>query len=469
MADQAALDARVPTASFSLMVFKRLFGKTPREPERDPDADAQERDDTAGPGNASMDDGEDDGAKSRAENGDADPSWAERATALIPTGASTGSKRAEAMYGNAASSAPTHYRGADGCHLETTEGDTLLDCTMALGAVALGYADANVTRAAVDAIANGHVAGLSHALEVELAERFCNVVPCAEKVQFLKSGAEGVAAAVRLARAATGRDAVVGCGYFGWHDWCSDAPGVPKAVQALYQRIPFDDIPALERAVSAAGTALAAIVIEPVVERLPSAEWIARARALADSSGAVLIFDEMKTGFRIATGGYQEYGKVVPDLAVFGKALANGFPLAAVCGRSAIMDAARTTWISSTLAGEASALAAALQVIGMHQDEPVCEKLWSIGKEMRIAVTKALHASGLNGITIEGIDPMWFLRFDSPERETAFLESAVRHGVLFKRGPYNFPSLAHDEDAIAEIEFAASHAFVELRENEAHA
>jgi glutamate-1-semialdehyde aminotransferase len=140
--------------------------------------------------------------------------------------------------------------------------------------------------------------------------------------------------------------------------------------------------------------------------------------------------------------------------------------LSAVCGRADIMEHAQESWISSTLAGEASALAAATAVLDWYASEPVCEHLWSIGKDMRQAVTSALHASGLKGVTVEGIDPMWFFRWDSAERETRFLESAARHGALFKRGPYNFASLAHNDDALTEIETAASNAFVELRDAE---
>src|SRR5581483_10807917 len=114
------------------------------------------------------------------------------------------------------------------------------------------------------------------------------------------------------------------------------------------------------------GDDLAAIIIEPVIERLSSTEWMAAARRLSEERGALLIFDEIKTGFRLRTGGYQAYAGITPDLAVFGKALANGYPLAAVVGRSAVMDAARTTWISSTLAGEAVALAAAQAVLEWH-------------------------------------------------------------------------------------------------------
>jgi len=218
--------------------------------------------------------------------------------------------------------------------------------------------------------------------------------------------------------------------------------------------------------VSEVGTRLAAIVIEPVIERLPSKEWINTARELATSSGAVLIFDEIKTGFRLRTGGYQAFAEVMPDLAAFGKAMANGFPLAAVCGHRDIMDAARKTWISSTLASEGAALAAANAVLTWHDTADVCASLAAIGAEMRAAVTSAVEASGVEGLTIGGLDQMWMLQWDSPARESRFLELAAENGVLFKRGAYNFPALAHDDDAIRDIEAGASSALVALRDEE---
>lgn len=231
--------------------------------------------------------------------------WATRARRVLVRGASTGSKRVDALYGTEQPDAPTHFVRASGCRIETVDGASLVDCTMALGSVALGYAEPQLTRAVIEALASGSVSGLSPALEVEVAERFCSAIPCAERMAFLKTGADAMSAAVRIARTYTGRDVVVGCGYFGWHDWWSDSPGVPAGTKHAFRSIPFDDVAALERAVSDAGSALAAIALEPVVERLPSKEWIARARALCDEKGAVLIFDEIKTGFRLATGGYQ--------------------------------------------------------------------------------------------------------------------------------------------------------------------
>ena len=442
------------------MPFGRLFrGRSPEPtPEREPDALTDETvveeggDETDVP------------PEWDATGEDIERSWRARASDVLPGGSSTGSKRPEALYGEGNESGPSHYTRAAGCRLTTPSDLTLIDCTMALGSVALGYGDERVLRAAIAAAAAGNVAGLPHTAEVELAERLCDLIPCAEQVRFLKSGADAMSAAVRLARTATGRSGVVGCGYFGWHDWSGTAAGVPDGVRRFFHAVPFDDVLALESACRGAGSDLAAIVIEPVIERLPSEAWIAAARSLCDELGAVLVFDELKTGFRLARGGYQELAGVKPDLAAFGKALANGFPLAAVVGKREVMEAASRTWISSTLAGESMSIAAALAVLDVYEgDEDVCATLARVGGAIRSGVDAAVTASGIDGVTVAGLDPMWFMRFENPGVERRFLEEAAREGVLFKRGPYNYASLAHDEeDTVVEIERAASSALVAI-------
>ena len=392
--------------------------------------------------------------------------WLHRADAVLPTGASTGSKRMEALYGERGENLPSHFAAAAGALITDVNGFQYLDCTMALGAVSLGYAEPRVTRAVIDAASRGNVSALSDYREVELAERLCGIIPCAERVQFLKTGAEATAAAVRLARAFTGRERVIACGYFGWHDWCSQARGIPAAVSALVTWVPFDDVGALDAAVASAGSSLAAIVLEPVIERAPSIEWLTRARTLCDAAGAVLVFDEMKTGFRVAPGGYQEVCGVAPDLATFGKALANGYPLAVVAGREDIMNMARDTWISSTLASESSSLAAALAVLDWHEEADICATLAETGRDMRASVNRAIAASGITGVETHGIDSMWLMKWADPDRENRFIAHAMRTGVLFKRGAYNFAAVAHDEPALLDIEAAASAAFVALVEED---
>ena len=384
-------------------------------------------------------------------------SWAVRALQVIPGGASTGSKRSDVLFGEGMSG-PTHFTRATGCRLTTADGEELIDCTMALGSVALGYADPEVTEAVLEVVRAGNVSALSHVLEVTVAEQLCAIIPFADRVRFLKSGAEGVAAAVRIARTHTGRTQVLGCGYFGWLDWSSDAAGVPAGTREAFDRIPFGDVEAAERAVAAAGDDLAAIVIEPVIERAAPLEWLGALRELCTQSGAVLIADEIKTGFRVHPSGALASSGVTPDLAVFGKALANGYPLAAVVGRADVMRAAEHTWISSTLSSEGTALAAASSVVARHAREDVCASLASIGDAMRERVSRALRESGAAGVTVEGIAPMWFLRYEDPRREARMLAAIRGAGVLLKRGAYNFASLAHDEDALDALEWAFTHA-----------
>jgi glutamate-1-semialdehyde aminotransferase len=445
------------------MPFSRFFGRgrdaapaQPQPPESDSPVEEQEAD------GADLEDVDDASAEAAAQR-----SWRERAEAVLPTGASTGSKRAAALWGESADAElPTHLLSATGCRVVDVDGATYIDCTMGLGAVALGYAEPRVTRAVVDAASQGNVGALSSWREVELAERLHALIPCAERVQFLKTGAEATSAAVRLARTYTGRDRVIASGYFGWHDWASEAEGVSAATRAATVRVPFDDVAALERAVTAAGNELAAVVIEPVVERLPGEQWLRRARELCDASGAALVFDEIKTGFRVAPGGYQEVSGITPDLATFGKAMANGYPLASVVGRAPLMEAARRTWISSTLASESTALAAALAVLDWHEEADVCATLAETGREMRGAIDRAIAASGVGGVATHGVDAMFLLRWEDAARESRFLAEGVAAGVIFKRGAYNFAAVAHDEEALRVIEAAASSALVALVESE---
>ena len=391
-----------------------------------------------------------------------DAVWRRRAEAVVAGIVSTGSKRPATMYGAEHADAPTHFVAADGCRVTTPAGATFVDCTMALGAVAIGYGDPEVTRRATEHLRG--VAGLTHVAEIEVAERLCALIPCAERALFFKGGAESVAAAVRLARTYTGRDLVIGSGYFGWSDWCSDAAGVPGGVRRDFVAVPWGDVAALGAAADAAGDRLAAIVVEPVVERAPDPAWLAAARRLAHRAGAVLVFDEIKTGFRLHAGGYQAVAGVTPDLATFGKALANGFPLAVVVGRADVMDAVRRTWISTTLASEAVALGAALGVLDRHAREDVCSALAAAGARLRGAVAGALSAADAPGVSIEGIDPMWFLRWDDPARESRFLTGARAAGVLFKRGAYDYAALAHDDAAVGAVREAAAAGFDAVRQ-----
>ncbi len=379
-----------------------------------------------------------------------DDGWRERAADAIPGGSSTGSKRPEVLYGTRArdTTLPTHYETAAGCFVWATDGRRFVDCSMALGAVAIGYADRAVTRAVQDAAAAGNVSGLPHRLEVEVAERLIDVIPSAEQVRFLRTGAEATAAAIRLARTATGRHHVIACGYFGWLDWCSDAAGVSDVDRESITWVAFNDEAALVAAVQAIGTALAAIVLEPLVHDLATRSWLLAARRACDQVGAVLIFDEIKTAFRIRTGGVQELLGVIPDVTTVGKALANGYPLAAVVGRAEIMSAAGRTWISSTAAAESTGLAAAKAVLDWHERVDVPERIARAGGMLLDTIGSALRDAPWTGVQAAGPLAMWRLTATVPEQLDALVAGAMRAGLLLKRGAYQFASLAHDEAVI---------------------
>jgi len=368
----------------------------------------------------------------------------------IPGFTSTGSKRPDALFGAADEPGlPRRMTRARGCRVWDADGREYVDYVMALGAVALGYGHPEVNRAAQAALDAGVVGPLPPVLEEELAEALARRIPWLERMRFLKTGAEAVAAAVRLARVATGRELVFGCGYHGWLDWSQGrAEGVPAGTSAAFAELPFNDAAQARGMIRDAGDRLAAVVVEPLVVTEPSRDWLETLRVETRRAGAVLVFDEIKTAFRLALGGAAERWGVLPDLVVLGKALANGFPLAVVGGRADLMEHAQRTWISSTLATEAVALAAARATLAVFERDDVCAHLQRVGTRLFHGLHRLQrdHPERITGVG--GVATMSFLQFTSEDVSRAVAAGCARRGLLFKRTAYNFVSLAHDEDTI---------------------
>ncbi len=369
---------------------------------------------------------------------------------VIPGFTSTASKRPEALFGGHALPGqeavqwPVRMVRSSGCQVWDERGREYLDFIMALGAVALGYGHPAVNQAAQEAIAAGVVGPLPPVLEEEVARELLRLLPFAEGVRFFKTGAEAMAAAVRLARVVTGRDLVLGCGYHGWLDWCQRTAGVPEGTQALFGEIPFNDADRTKQVIRAAGDELAAVTIEPLVVVEPEETWLQVIREEVRRAGAVLILDEIKTFGRLGLGGAAERYRVRPDLTVLGKALANGFPLAAVAGRREIVEAVTRTWISSTLATEFVALAAARATLRVMETEKVPAHLRLVGGRLLDGL-RGIHQRFPNLVTgVAGVPEMCFLQYASEDISRAVAMGCARAGVLFKRTAYNFVSLAHD-------------------------
>jgi glutamate-1-semialdehyde 2,1-aminomutase len=363
---------------------------------------------------------------------------------------STGSKRPAALFGAAGESLSLRMTRSSGCRVWDSEGREYVDYLMALGAVALGYGHPDVTRAVVEAAKQGVVGPLPPVLEEATAADLCRAIPWLERVRFLKTGAEGVAAAVRLARVVTGREAVLGCGYHGWLDWCQTAEGkgVPASTRAVYGEVPFNDPGRTRELIRRAGDRLAAVVFEPVILEPPAAEWTAVLREETLRTGAILIADEIKTVCRLAVGGGCERFGIRPDLVVMGKAIANGFPLAAVGGRADAMDAVARTWISSTLATETVSLAACRATLAVMTESAVPAHITSVGTHLLEGLRSlaARHEPLVKGAV--GLPEMCFLDFREEPVSGRAAAACADRGLLFKRGAYNFPSLAHDEAVV---------------------
>lgn len=324
-------------------------------------------------------------------------------------------------------------RGAGGW-LELEDGRVYWDWLCALGALTVGHAHPHVVEAVTKQMAAGAIFSLPSVLEEQVAERLCDVIPCAEQVKFVKTGSEACSAAVRIARLATGRDliATTSSSYHGWHDAMIAAkdrhPGVPLAFEETIGTFSYNDMDSLRNGFDA--TDVAAVILEPVQGDEPRDEFLQHVIEWAHEGGAVVIFDEMLSGGRLAVGGAQEHYSVTPDLATFGKAFGGGLPLAFVCGKADLMKHA---WpVSGTFSGDALALAACNAMLDLYRDEKVVEKLWINGAGPFAMFVKLAYESGV--MTVKGHPPRWWLEFaPSVDRRlfmSVFAQQCADEGVL---------------------------------------
>jgi glutamate-1-semialdehyde 2,1-aminomutase/spore coat polysaccharide biosynthesis protein SpsF len=365
--------------------------------------------------------------------------WRQRASRVLPGGVQTAAKAPGQWLG--ARSRPAFVSRARGGHVWDVDGNEWVDFPMALGPVLLGHADPAVEEAVVAQLRDGISFTLMHPLEVEVAERIAAICPGVETVWFTKTGSEATAAAIRLARARTGRERVLACGYHGWHDWYAasqpQAQGVPAAARALVSPFPFNDAAALERLLRAGD--VAAVILEPTGAALPAAGFLDQVVGLTRQAGAMSIFDEMISGFRIAPGGAREKYAVTPDLSCYGKALGNGMPIAAVAGHRAAFRHFDRAFISGTYAGEALSLAAARVVLDTIASGTVLAEIAAAGTSLAAGMREAVQRHGLAGrVTIGGEPSRPVVRFEADGllAKTYTQQCLADSGVLFN-GTFN--------------------------------
>lgn len=378
-----------------------------------------------------------------------------RAERVIPLGAQTFSKSSKTFPPGIA---PLFASRARGGRIWDLDGREYVDLVSALAAVNLGYADPEINAAVAAQLENGTTISLSHPLEAEVAEMLVELVPSAEKVRFGKNGSDATTAAIRIARAHTGRDHIVTCGYHGWQDWfIGSMParglGVPAAYSSLVHPVAYNDLAALEEALDR--HPVAAVMMEPMTVETPRPGYLEAVKELTHRFGAVLIFDEMVTGFRFSRGGAQEYFGTTPDLATFGKGIANGYPLSAVVGRAELMDLLETAFISGTFGGELLSLTAAKVVLERIRSTDVIEGLARTGRELADLVSNEIRDAGLEDLLSLSGHPAWtFVVWNDKSPQLGalkhlFMQEMSRRGVLMI-ATHNVTA-AHDKTDIDHI------------------
>jgi glutamate-1-semialdehyde 2,1-aminomutase len=397
-----------------------------------------------------------------------------RAQHTIPLGAQTFSKsRTQFPFGVS----PYFVSRGKGSKVWDLDGHEYIDFVNGLCSVTLGYADPDVNAAVAAQLEDGTIFTLSHPLETEVAELLCEVIPSAEMVRFGKNGSDATAGAVRIARAFTGRDHVLTCGYHGWQDWYIGSTtrnkGVPQASRELTHGFPYNDLPALEKMLAQWKEQVAAVIMEPMNVVQPEPGYLEGVKELAHAAGALLVFDETITGFRYALGGAQELFNVTPDITTLGKGIANGFPLSAVCGRRDVMQEMEEVFFSFTMGGETLSLAAAKATIGKLRREPVIATMKQRGSRILSEVAKLIEKHGIGHFASISGHPTWsFLLFADIDGTNAFEIKTLWMQELMERGLLSFGthnlSYAHSEADVDALVAAYEAIFPILRQAVGH-
>lgn len=403
----------------------------------------------------------------------------EKAKTIIPGGNQLLSKRSERFLPELW---PAYYAKAKGCEVWDLDGNKYYDfAQMGVGACVLGYADDDVNLAVINAVNSGSMCTLNCPEEVKLAEKLIELHPWADMARFARTGGEACAIAIRIARAATGRSRVAFCGYHGWSDWylaanISDSSnldgqllpglqpkGVPRELHGTALPFGYNRLDELEQLIAQFGNEIGAIMMEPQRGTEPKEGFLEGVRKIASKNGLVLIFDEVTSGFRINLGGIHLTTGVEPDVAVFGKALGNGYPVSAIIGRREVMDSAQDSFISSTFWSEKIGYASAVATLDKMERNNVQAELIKYGNLIQSGWEKIGGNSGLK-LNISGIPPLLHLEFAEPnplEMQTLYTQEMLDRGYLLGASVYT--TYAYSEEIIDRFINDSSEVFKQLK------
>ena len=401
----------------------------------------------------------------------------DRAAELIPGRVQLISRRASRF---ASGVSPVYAESAKGSRFRDVDGNEYVDWANAVGAVILGHADDVVDGAVKEQIDKGSIYTLNSPREIELAEVLVDAIPSAEMVRYTKGGGEACAVAARIARGTTGRDVILFSGYHGWHDWYQSAnyladpttgefpfsgiepTGVPKALAGTAIPFPENDLECLKRLLEENEGQVAGIMMEPMRSELPPEGYLQSVKELAAENGAVLIYDEVTCGFRIAIGGAQEYLGVVPDMTVIAKCMSNGYPMGAVVGSREVMEPVGQMFVSSSYWSDNVGLAASITTINELERRQSQAGFKEIGEKLTAALGEAIDATGVPA-QCTGFYTHPHLEFETPDEslqpkvKTLFVQEMARRG-MHTDGGFK-ASLANDDEDIRVTAEAAAESF----------
>lgn len=368
--------------------------------------------------------------------------------------------------------APSYMDHGEGCYIYDVDGNEFIDFMCALGPITVGYNESAVNEAVIEQVNKFASGSLQSELEVELAEELCRIIPCAEMVRFVKNGGDATTAAVRLARAHTGRDIVLMSGYHGMHDWSIGASenhrGVPDTVRELTINFIYNDLNDLEQKLKDNETA--AVILEPIQSNGPAEGYLESVKELAHRYGAVLIFDEVVSGFHYALGGAQEMFGVEPDLVAFGKGMANGYPISAVAGRRDLLQLIEEgVFVSTTFGGDSISMAASLATLKILEQPGFYDHITRIGTLLHDGIQERIDKYDLNevlsvsgmpqhcGVAFEGHGSLDYLDIQSIYSQT-ILENRVFQFAIY------FLNAHHTDKEVEAYLDATDRAFSKIRD-----
>lgn len=372
-----------------------------------------------------------------------------RAQKLIPSLSQTFSKGpssyVEGVY-------PTYVLKGKGSHIFDVDGNKYIDYVLGLGPIILGYNYSKVNNAIIKQLKSGISFSIPHPLEVELAEKINKMIPGAEMIRYAKTGSDAGTAAIRAARAYTKRNNIAYCGGGGvWHDWftviTNRNEGIPKNQKKFIKKFSYNDINSLKKIFEHWKGEVSTVYMEPMTTEYPKKGFLRDVTKLARKHGAILIFDEVVSGFRLANGGAQEHLKIQADISVFGKGIGNGMPLAAITGKRKFMEKFNDIFYSTTYGGESLSLAAGLTVLNELETKPVIKHCWNLGKYFMTEFNRTAEDLNLN-VKTEGIPVRCkILCLDKNNNHSLlqyslFCQEMIRRGVFLGRG-YFLLSYSH--------------------------